>query len=390
MFYGRLIFPTITAAAAAVFALASCGGGAGHEAAQAPKPAAPIDVTAAPLAPSHWPATFEATGSVKARASAVIAARVMGYVREVRVNAGDRVNAGQLLVTIEAKELDSGHRQAEAALAEARSALPEVASAARSADAQVELARLTHGRMKDLLDKRSVSQQEFDEAAVRLRVAEASRESLNARRRQLEEKIKQAEQGVQSAAVMLGYANLTAPFGGRVAARKVDPGTLATPGQPLLEIEQEGSWRLEVNVEETRLGAIRSGQAVEVKLEASEETLHGRVSEIVPAVDPSSRSFLAKIDLPSRPMLRGGLFGRALFRTGEREVLAVPAGAIVRQGQVESVFVEDAGMARARLVRLGAERDGEIEVLSGLAAGDRVIHPAPPALADGAPVRSRQ
>ena len=196
----------------------------------------------------------------------------MGYVREVRVNAGDRVTPGQLLVTIEAKELDSGHRQAEAALAEAKSALPEIASAVRSADAQVELARLTHGRMKDLLDKRSVSQQEFDEAAARLRVAEASRETLNARRQQVEQKVKQAEQAVQSAAVMLGYANLTAPFAGRVAARKVDPGALAAPGQPLLEIEQEGNWRLEANVEETRLGSIRAGQPVDVKLDASEET----------------------------------------------------------------------------------------------------------------------
>ena len=89
-------------------------------------------------------------------------------------------------------------------------------------------------------------------------------------------------------------------------------------------------------------------------------------------------------------MLRSGLFGRALFHTGEREVLAVPAAAVSRRGQVESVFVEDAGVARARMVRLGAERDGSVEVLSGLAAGDRVIHPVPPALADGAPVRSRQ
>jgi RND family efflux transporter MFP subunit len=313
----------------------------------------------------------------------------MGYVREVRVNAGDRVSAGQLLVQLEAKELETAHRQAEAALAEARGGLPEMAAGIRSAEAQVDLARVTFGRMKDLLDKRSVSQQEFDEAAARLRVAEAARESLRAKQHQVEEKIRQAEQQVQTAAVMLGYSSLTAPFAGRILARKVDPGTLAAPGQPLLEIEQEGSWRLEVNVEESRLERIRAGQPVEIRLEASGETFQARVSEIVPAVDAVSRSFVVKIDLPTRPLLRSGMFGRAAFRAGEHEVIAVPVAAVGRQGEVETVLVEESGVARTRLVRLGAERNGAVEVLAGLAAGDRVIHPVPPSLRDGAPVRGR-
>lgn len=386
MYFSKFFLSSATAMS--LVWLASCGGT--HEQPPPPKAAAPLPVTATAVAVSRWPDAFEATGSVRARTSAMIASRVMGYVREVRVNAGDRVNAGQLLVVIEAKELDSGHRQAQSALAEAKSALPETAGAIRSAEAQVELARVTHGRMKDLLDKRSVSQQEFDEAAVRLRVAEAARDSFLAKRQQVEEKIHQAEQAVQSAAVMLGYANLTAPFAGRVAARKVDPGALAAPGQPLIELEQEGVWRLEASVEETRLGRILMGQRVEVKLDASEEALAGRVAEIAPSVDAASRSFTVKVDLPSRAILRGGLFGRALFHTGEREVIAVPAAAVSREGQVESVFVEDAGIARARLVRLGSERNDMVEVLSGLSAGDRVIYPVPAALTDGAPVRSTQ
>lgn len=381
MLYGKWI-PGI----AAVFTLAACGGK--HDELSKPA-AAPVSVSAIAVTASRWPDTFEATGSVRARTSAMIASRVMGYVREVRANAGDHVNAGQMLVQIEAKELDSGHRQAEAALAEARSGLPETAGAIRSAEAQLELARVSFGRMKDLLDKRSVSQQEFDEAAARLRVSEAARDSMLAKRQQVEDKVRQAEAAVQSAAVMLGYANLTAPFSGRVVARRVEPGALAAPGQPLLEIEQEGQWRLEANVEETRLAKIRLGQAVEVKLDASDETLNGRVAEIVPSVDAASRSFIVKIDLPARAMLRSGLFGRAGFGLGEREVIAVPTTAVLRQGQVETVLVVDSGVARARLVRLGAERNGSIEVLSGLAVGDRVIHPVPAGLADGGAVTER-
>lgn len=364
------------------------GCGSKHEPAVPAAKTEPVSVKVITVTPARWPETFEATGSVRARTTATIAARVMGYVREVRVNAGDRVNAGQLLVQIEAKELDAHHRQAEAALSEARGALPEMASAIRSAEAQVELARVTFGRMKELLDKRSASQQEYDEAAARLRVAESGRDALIARRQQVSEKIRQAEQAVQAAGVMLGYANLTAPFAGRVVARKVEPGTLAAPGQPLLELEQEGSWRLEANVEETRLGRIAVGQAVEVRVDASDEVLKGRVAEIVPEVEAASRSFVVKVDLPARPVLRSGLFGRALFRLGERDVLVAPAAAVTRQGQVESVLVDDGGVARARLVRLGAEREGAVEVLSGLAAGDRLIYPVPATLADGAPVRS--
>ena len=381
MFYGRLI-----PGAAALFALAGCG--AKHEAAPTAKAVAPLLVTGVPVTPSRWPDSFEATGSVRARTTVTVASRVMGYVREVRVNSGDRVASGQLLVSIDAKELDAAYRQAQATLAEATSMLPETAAAIRSAEAQEELARLTHGRMKDLLDKRSVSQQEFDEAAARLRVAQAARESLVAKRQQVAERIRQAEQALQSAAVMLGHADLAAPFAGRVTSRKVDPGALAAPGQPLIELEQEGAWRLEVNVEETMLSRIGGGQAVEVTLDASGEAIQGRVSEIVPAVETASRSFLVKIDLPSRPMLRSGLFGRAHFRKGEREVIAIPRGAVSRQGQVETVWVDDGGVARVRLVRLGSEHDGAIEVLSGLGAGDRVIHPAPAGISDGAPVRN--
>lgn len=383
MSYAKLL------AAASLLALSAACGGSKESKPGQPAAAVPVDVRTVTLASARWPDTFEATGSVRPRISAVIAARVMGYVREIRVQAGDRVAAGQLLARIDAKEIEVAHRQAQAALAEAKSALPEVASAIRSAEAQADLARVTLRRMQDLLDKKSVSQQEFDEASARLRVAEAGRDAAMAKKQQVEDRVRQAEQGVASAAVMLTYAELTAPFAGRVSARKVDPGTLAAPGQPLLELEQEGSWRLEAAVEETRLGAIRPGMTALVRLDALDEVLTARVVEVAPSVDSASRSFIAKLDLPSRQVLRSGLFGRAEFRTGERDVLAVPEAAIIRQGQVDSVLVASDGVARTRLVRLGAARAGELEVLSGLAAGDRVIHPRPAALSDGAPVRER-
>jgi hypothetical protein len=113
------------------------------------------------------------------------------------------------------------------------------------------------------------------------------------------------------------------------------------------------------------------------------------VAEVVPLVDEKSRSFLVKIELPAREGLRTGLFGRAYFPSGARQVLALPEAAVISRGQVRSAFVVEEDHARVRLVTLGAAREGMVEVLTGLVAGDRVIHPLPPGLRDGNRVEVR-
>jgi RND family efflux transporter MFP subunit len=367
--------------------LAGCGGPPEHAPKAAEKaPAAAATIT---IAPVEWADTFEALGTVRARTAATVSSRVMGYVQDVRAREGDHVSAGQTLVVIEARDLETGQRQAQARLEEARNAMPETDGAIASAEAQLELAQTTLRRMQDLLEKRSVSQQEFDEAAARVKVAQAGFEMAQAKKRQLAEKIRQADQAVEHASIQRGYAEVKAPFAGRVTARRVEPGTLAAPGVPLLEIEQEGSFRLEASVEESRLSSVQRGQVTRIRLDAVDAPLQGRVGEIVPVVEESSRAFTVKIDLPPNPALRGGLFGRAEFAAGKRQVVAVPQAAIATEGQVRSVMVADSGLARSRLVTLGATRGDLIEVLSGLRAGDRVIHPRPAGLADGGRVEVR-
>jgi RND family efflux transporter MFP subunit len=171
-----------------------------------------------------------------------------------------------------------------------------------------------------------------------------------------------------------------------VTAKSVEPGILAAPGAPLLTIEREGAYRLEATVEESKLVLIRTGQPVAVALDGIGRSLEGRVSEIVPAIDATSRSFTVKIDLPAIAQLRSGLFGRARFALGTRQVLAVPAAAVTERGQLASVFVAGEGRARSRFVTLGQRAQDSIEILSGISPGERVVFPAPPGLADGAPV----
>lgn len=375
------------AASALAFGLSGCGGGEAAKSAAAL--AAPVPVEALTLAPVALPELYEASGTVHARVTSILSARTMGNLREVRVQAGDSVKAGQVLAVIDSRDADTGLRQAEAAVREAEDARPESDSAVASAKAQLDLAASTHARMKSLFDDKSITAQEYDEVRAKLRMAEAGHQMALARRRQLDSKIRQAGEAVAQAKLQKGYAEIVAPFNGIVIERKAEPGMLAAPGTPVLVVEQSGVYRLEAAVEESRLGQIRSGVAVAVRLDAFDKDIAARVAEIVPALDPGSRSFTVKIDLPGQPGLRSGMYGRALFHFGERQALAVPLSAVVREGQLAKVYVIDGGTARARLVTTGASDAARTEIQSGLAAGDRIAARVPPGLTDGSRVEVR-
>ena len=180
---------------------------------------------------------------------------------------------------------------------------------------------------------------------------------------------------------MRDYAKLAAPFSGVVITRTVEPGNLATPGAPLLTIEQDGLYRLEASVDESKLASVRVGQAVEVAIDALTANLNARVSEIVPSVDAASRTYIVKVDLPATPQLRTGMFGRAIFPLGVQKVVAVPLAALAERGQLQSVFVVEDGVAHTRLVTTGRRAGDAVEVLSGLNAGEKVVLPVPAGLA---------
>ena len=369
-------------------ALAGCGSETRRKDTAASAPAVVVRTIAATA--EQWPAGYEAVGTVRARTAAVISSKVMATVLEVRVQAGDRVREGDPLVTLEARDLEANYRRAEAGREEARSALAEADQALAGAKAQLDLAKATFGRMQELFDKKSISNQEFDEATARRKAAEAAYQMAAAKGAQVRAKIAQAEQEVQSAGIVRGYAEIRAPFAGGVTARTAEPGSMATPGAPLVTIEREGAYRLEAAVEESRVKSIHAGQPVAVNLEALGRTLDAHVSEIVPAVDAASRAYTVKIDLPALAQLRSGMFGRAVFSSGARNVLAAPAAAVTERGQLQSVMVADGGYAHTRLVTIGQKSGDKVEVLSGLSAGEKVICPLPPGLADGARVEDHQ
>ena len=243
--------------------------------------------------------------------------------------------------------------------------------------------------MEELASKKSISNQELDEASARLKAAQANYDMVRSRRSQINSKMAVVEQEVRAAGIMRDYAKLAAPFSGVVITRTVEPGNLATPGVPLLTIEQDGLYRLEASVDESKLATVRVGQAVEVVLEADRK-LNARVSEIVPSVDAASRTYIVKLDLPATPQLRTGMFGRAIFPLGMQKVVAVPLAALMERGQLQSVFVVENGLSHIRLVTTGRRTSGAGEVLSGLNAGEKVVLPVPAGLQDGSRVEVRQ
>jgi multidrug efflux pump subunit AcrA (membrane-fusion protein) len=153
-----------------------------------------------------------------------------------------------------------------------------------------------------------------------------------------------------------------------------DPGTMASPGVPLLQVDQAGALQLEASVDESTIGAIHKGMKAQVAIDGGNSTsLAGTVAEIVPAADPASHSFLIKIDLPSSSQLRAGMYGTAEFANGTRQAILIPRSAVMR-GSLASAYVLDGqGIAQLRTLTLGATQGNLVEVLSGISSGEKLV-----------------
>lgn len=376
----------------ALFALlfvATYSGCSRPETTQKPRERSLVSASTVPLRGESWPIRFEAPGTVRARATVALSAKWTGHVREVKVSVGDHVHEGQLVVTLDSRDLDIGADRATASREEIRSGVAEAESAITAAKIQLELVQTTFRRIGELHASRSVSDQEFDEASSRVKAAEAGLEHARARRAAIDSSLARAEQDIRSAQVNRSYAEIVAPFSGTVIARQAETGTLAGPGTPLISIESDDR-RLEVGIEESQFGAIRVGTPVTVALDGPGMTIEGRIASLDPSFDTASRTFTAKVDLPRVPWVRSGMFGRAIFQLGARPVIAVPADAITKRDQVQSVFVAEDGVARLRLITTGERSGGKLEALSGLAIGELVVVPVPRDLADGDRIGVRQ
>ncbi len=349
-----------------------------------PRAAAPhADVVLARAEASQIPVTFEAGGVVRGRLTASIASRVMAPVVAVNVKAGDRVSAGAPLVTLDGRDLQAQAARASAALTAARDGVLAANSEKRAADAALTLATTSFDRVKGLHAKRSATNAELEDATAAFDSARARASGAAARAGEAAAALTAAEENSKAAAITASYAVVTAPFGGRVAERLVDPGAMAAPGAPLLSLEDTSLVQLEVSLDETRASRVAVNQQVRYRLDDDAVWQSGRVAEIA-RIDPARHSFTVKIDLPSASDARTGSFGRARFAGDMRTALVVPATAVFRRGQLSFVFAVDGdGFARLRAVMTGETAGDRLEVLSGVAEGEAVVDHPPLSLGDG-------
>lgn len=341
-------------AATVVLAAAGCGGA---EEAREQEPT--IRVTTLQLQPTRTARILEGIGTLHSVREAVLASKVMGTVQEIRKAAGETVQEGEVLLRIDAREVEGQVSQAQGALAQARAA--------------ASLAEANHRRFERLHERGSASGIERDQARYQFETARGA--------------VEQAEGALQQARSYVSYAEIAAPFSGRVVDRLADIGDLAAPGRPLMRIEGTAGQRLHASFSADRAGAVRVGDPVSVSIPSlGGKRFAGTVAEVVPTIDPATRSFLVKIDLEEDPALRSGLFGRAAVEVGSEETLVLPASALRIRGGMTGLFVAEDGRAAFRLVAASEPEEGRVRVLAGLSPGDEIIVDPPATLEVGASI----
>ncbi len=291
----------------------------------------------------------EVAGAVESVQRATIAAKIAGPIEEMPVSLGLVVKKGVLLAKISAGEITARLSQAETQLAQAQR---------------------NFEREKRLLEKDA-----------------STRETVKS----LEEAYRVAEAGAHEARAMRDYTQITAPFAGIISQKMANAGDLATPGMPLLVLENTEQLQVVAAIPEGLALKIKKGDTLAVNVPAAEFSKTGTVAEISPAADTISRTAQIKIRIDNGSTLRPGQYARVgLPGTAGVNTVLVPEAALLRFGQMERIFVTQNGIAHLRLVRSGEHRDGQVEILAGLNGGEQVVVQGGERLVDGQPVRSVQ
>ncbi|MBE7559633.1 efflux RND transporter periplasmic adaptor subunit [bacterium] len=288
----------------------------------------------------------EAVGTLRAERRTQVSSKILATIQEIRVRAGDKVAAGDVLVVLDSRDLASR-------LAQARQNVT-------SLEANLKNLKLAYEREKALFENQATSKSSLDQKEAAYHVAEAE--------------LERGRQAVREAEVATTHAVIRAPVAGVVVDRLAEPGDMAAPGRPLLSLYDATALRLEAPVRELLATTLKVGDSLSVRIDALDLTLPGTVDEIVPEAEAASRSFLVKVGIPRHEGLYSGMFGRLLIPAGERERVCMPLSALEEVGQLQFVNVIDRGRLDRRLVKIGEHSEhGFVEVLSGVSPGEVVL-----------------
>jgi len=377
--------------------LVSCGDNPGPAAASRKVvPPRPVELVAAELRPMER--TITVTGTLGAREKSVLSAKVSGRIQRLTVDIGSAVRQGDLLAQIEPRDYELGLQQAQAALAEARAAVglpPEgdddrvqadQISSVRQARAVLEEATKNRERVRSLHESGIAPQSELDtvEAAYTVAVTRYQLAVEDAHSRIATVAQRRAE--LELARKRLSDTRLVAPFDGIVQSRPAGIGQYVAAGTPTIELVDTDPLRLRLDVSERDSGLVRMGQTVRLLTEGDTNQYSGTITRLSPALTEDSRMLLVEADVPSQGTLRPGLFARAQIVVAPNEpALCIPQAALTTFAGLEKVVVVEEGKALEKVVTTGRRKEGWVEVLSGLAAGEKVVL-NPSGLRTGSPV----
>jgi len=301
----------------------------------------------------------ETAGTIKAKNVSVIASKVMGTITGILVKEGDRVSAGQRVLTIDDRDVSARVTAAQAGYGEALKAME------MTQQNQI-LASTTNERYQRLYRDNAISQQQMDQVATQGKVAEMDFQRAG-------ESVNRAQASLKEAQANYDFTQVVAPTAGVITAKKVDIGSMAVPGVQLLVLDDDSSYTLEADVDESMTGKIVIGTTMDIRVDSLGKSIPGIITEVAPTVDPIARKLHIKIDVKGEG-LKSGLYAQVKIPMNKKETIVVSKTAIATKGQLTGVYVVDAqGLIVYRIVRLGKEYDQQVEIVSGISVGEKII-----------------
>ena len=313
--------------------------------------------------------SLNVSGQIEAGQSANISTRVMGYITKMNVKVGDHVGKGQLLAAISNDDILAKRAQADAAITEATAALKN--------------AQKDYDRFTSLYQQQSASAKELDNVTLQYSSAKS--------------RLEEAKQMRNEVNATLNYTSLTAPFSGTVTQKSADAGSMATPGMPLLTIEQSGSYQVSATVPENTISQIHQGAPAKVTISAVNKTISGTIAQISQSSQFTGGQYTIKVSIPDNEKagLYAGMYANVSIpvkqnvksKAGDDQVM-VPLSSIEHKDQLTGLYtIGNNKTALLRWVRLGKTEGSQVEVLSGLAANEQFILSADGRLFNGVSVK---
>ena len=296
------------------------------------------------------PKSYQFTGSVQGEQRINLSTKIMGRITELPYDLGDEVSKGEVLLRIKNDNIIAQRDQVEANLAQAKTTLKNT--------------RTNYERIKALYADSSATQKELDDITTHFEVAKAQVKALKSKLAEIKD--------------MMDYSVIESPIDGYIVQKNVSQGDLASPGRPLLVLEEVNNLKILVSVPSSQIGLFSKGDSLNISIDAAKANFRGIVKSVNPSGDAMSRQFEVKVAIPkdvaSQQEVKPGMFARLSLDKGDESVISVPETALVEHGQLTGIYTLGANeQVLLRWVRTGRKIGSNVVILSGLSKGDRYI-----------------